>query len=241
MADEAQVAAPDAVEKVEKVEETKPETIGEIIGTKEETKPEPKLVPEAAFLELKKSNKALEREVKDLRTRIEGGATEAQLTPSIQAIAEKYEVKPEFLNDLSAAIRKDVEAEAEQKIGARLKPFEDKDRAQQVRTVFDKAFDRTLTEMDEYKGVVNKDTIFALSLIPTNASKTLPQLIEETYGSAITGKRSIETTVPRGGAAPGELDMNRANTDADYLREVLSNPTLKKQFDEKVMEIARRG
>src|SRR5205823_1006985 len=129
-----------------------------------------------------------------------------------------------------------VETESENKLNAKFKPFEEKDRAEKVKGAFNTHFDKALAEMEDYKDVVNKDAIFALSLNPANASKTLPQLIEETYGNAIAGKRSIETTTPRGGAAPGELDIARINSDPAYLEEVMKDSTLKKQFDEHVME-----
>jgi hypothetical protein len=163
------------------------------------------------------------------------------VSSSLDDIAEEFKVDKTFLNKLASTIRKDVEAEAYKKVEAKLKPFEEQNRAEQVSKVFNKAFDKTIGDMEDYKDVVNKDTIFALSLLPANSTKTLPQLIEETYGNAVSGKRSIETTTPRGGAASGELDMDRANSDAAYLDEVLKTPTLKKQFDEKVMEIARRA
>jgi hypothetical protein len=238
MADEAKVAAPEAVVEA-KVEAPKAETIAEIIGT--DKKPEPKMVPEAAFLELKGDNKQLKNDIKALRTQIENGASEGKISASIDEIADEFSVDKKFLNKLTSAIRAEVEAETENKFSAKLKPFEDRDRAQAVASVFTKHFDKTMAEMEDYKDIVNKDAIFALSLLPANASKTLPQLIEETYGSAISGKRSIETTTPRGGVASGEFDFARANTDSAYLDEVLKDPALKKQYDEKVMEIARRA
>jgi hypothetical protein len=238
MAEEANVAAPEAVVEEAKVE-PKAETIAEIIGT--EAKPEPKLVPEAAFLEEKRGRKDAEKTVRDLQKKIESGASDAQVSASLDEIADEFNVDKKFLNKLTAAIRKDVETESETRISAKLKPFEDNQRADQVQKVFTKAFDKAMTDMEDYKDIVNKDAIFALSLNPANASKTMAQLIEDTYGNAVSGKRSIEMTTPRGGAASGELDMARANSDPAYLDEVLKDPALKKQLDEKSMEIAKRA
>lgn len=221
------------------VEKPQAETIANIIQT--EQKPDPKLVPEAALLEEKKGRKAAEREVKALRDQIASGASDTQVAASLEEIGEEFSVDKKFLGKLAAAIRKDVEAETETRFNAKLKPFEDKQRSEHIQTVFGTHFEKAMADMEDYKGIVNRDAIFALSLNPANASKTLPQLIEETYGNALAGKRSIETTTPRGGAASGELDFERANSDGAYLDEVLKDPTLKKQFDAKVMEIAQRA
>lgn len=232
-------AAPEA--KAEDVKaEAKVETIAEIIGDKTE-KQEPKVVPEAAFLEMKNSNKELKREIKELRSAMEQGATTGEINASLDDIAKEYEIDPKFLGKLASTIRKDVEAEAEKKVSDRLKPFEDRDRAEKIEKVFGTHFAKAMDEMEDYKGIVNKDVIFALSLNPSNSAKTIPQIIEETYGSAISGKRSLETTTPRGGSTPGVLDFDKANSDEAYLTQVLSDPALKKQFNEKVMEMARRG
>lgn len=234
-------AATEAKAEDVKVDEgAKPETIGEIIGDKKEEKTEPKMVPEAAFLEEKKARKALERDMKELQRRVEEGATKTEVSETLADIAKEYDLDPKFLGKLAATIRKDVEAEADRKVSDRIKPFEEKERAEKIQKVFDTHFSKALGDMDEYKDIVNKDVIFALSLNPQNSSKTIPQLIEETYGSAIRGKRSIETAQPHRGSTPGELDFDRANTDAAYLREVLADPKLKHQYNDKAMEIARR-
>lgn len=227
-------AAPEVkTEDVTKVEEGKqPETIGKIIGEpNKEEKTEPKVVPEAAFLEIKNANKALTKEVKELRSMIEEGATRTEVSSTLEDIAKRYEIEPKFLGELVSAIRKDVESEAEKKFGDRIKPFEERERAEKIQKVFKTHFDKAMDEMEDYKGIVNKDVIFELSKNPANASKTIPQLIEETYGGAVRGRPSIETTKPRGGASAGEFDPDRANRDAAYMREVFNDPQLRKSYD----------
>jgi hypothetical protein len=239
MTEPVTAAAPAAAEEVVPAKGAE-QTIAEIIGSPD-PKPEPKVVPEAVFLELKNDNKALKNELKELRTQVQGGATDKQVSASVSAIAEKYEVDPKFLGELAQAIRTEVDAEAEGKISARMKPIEDEKRAEKIEKVFGTHFNKAMDDMEEYKDIVNKDAIFKLSLNPANASKTIPQLIEETYGNAVSGKRSIETTSPHRGSAPGVLDMDRADRDPAYLAEALKDPALKKQYDDQVMEIARRS
>jgi len=83
---------------------------------------------------------------------------------------------------------------------------------------------------------VNAEVIKALAFNPANANKTYKQLLEEAYGNAITGRRTVETTVPRGGAKDTKLDMQRARTDTAYRREVLADPELKKQYNEGITD-----
>jgi hypothetical protein len=226
-------AAPEGTkpEDVKDGEAPKAPTVAEIIGEPKEDKPEPKMVPEAVFLEEKKARKALERDMKELQRRVEEGATKIEVSESIEEIAKEYDVDPKFLTKFAATIRKDAKAEAEKELGNRLKPLEEKERAEKIQKVFDTHFSKALGDMDEYKEIVNKDVIFALSLNPQNSSKTIPQLIEETYGSAVRGRRSMETTTPRGGAPAGEFDPDRANRDASYLKEVLKDPQLRKSYE----------
>jgi len=220
--------APAEEVKVEEKKDVAP-SIADIIGEKKEDKPEPKTVPEATFLEEKKARKALEKEVKDLRSRIDAGATDEEVSDSVEALVSKYGADNRgFLTDLDKLIEKRAKTVAESMV----KPFHEKDRAEKIQQVFTQHFDKAMGDMEEYKGIVNKDVIFALSLNPSNSSKTIPQLIEDTYGNAVSGKRSIETTTPRGGTAPTTFDPARANKDAAYLREVIADPDLKKQYDE---------
>lgn len=200
-------------------------TIGEVL---DERKPDPKVVPEAAFLEMKKDNKELRKELKDLRTAIESGATKAEVSADIAALGEKYGVDKAFLSELASTIRKDVDADTDSKI----KPLTAQDKANRIDKVFATHFDKAMAEMPEFAGVVNREVIKTLSLDPSNANKTFSQLIEETYGNAIGGKRTLETTTHRGGKSPEHVDIDRASRDGKYLAEVLSNPDTKKEYNE---------
>jgi len=209
------------------------ETIGKALETKE---PEPKMVPEAAFLELKKSNKALAKDLKDLKASIEDGDSKQDVAADIDAIAEEHNIDPKFLKKLATAIRKDAEKDIEGKVADRLKPIEAKDRADKITTAFNTHFENAMAEMPEYKKIVNKSVIKTLSLDPENQNKTFAQLIEETYGNAIGGKRTLEDTTPRGGKATDGVDVTRASKDGSYLKEVLANPDTKKEYNEGLVE-----
>lgn len=227
MADEAQ-----KVEGEEKaLAEQKPQTIAEALNTQE---PEaPKTVPEAAFLEEKKARKALEKELKTLKATIDSGASHQEVSEDIEAIASEYDgVDKNFLNKYAAAVEAKAVKKAQALIDEKLQPLETERKQQQIDKVFKSHFAKAMDELPQYEGVVNEEVIKALSLLPQNSSKTFAQLIEETYSGAIRGKRTLETTVPRGGAASGTFDPERANSDVTYLREVLADPQMKKQYDE---------
>jgi hypothetical protein len=214
----------------EPVVETKPvvETVGQVL----DPKPEPKVVPEAAFLELKKENKEFKKAISALEKTIAEGATKSEVSSDIAAIGEKYGVDKSFLNELATTIRKDVEADTESK----LKPITAKEKADRIEGVFKTHFEKAMAEMPEFNGVVNRDVIKTLSLDPANANKTFQQLIEETYGNALGGKRTLETTTPRGGKTIDKVDFSLAARDQNYLKEVLSNPDTKKEYNEGLAE-----
>lgn len=204
-------------------------TIGEAL----EDKSTPKMVPEAALLDMKKDNKDLRKELKDLRTTIEQGGSKAEVSEDIAAIGEKYGVDKTFLNELAATIRKEVGADTDN----RLKPLTAKDKADRIEKIFGEHFDKAMAELPEYAGVVNRSVIKSLSLDPENANKTFAQLIDETYGKAIpAGKRTLETTTPRGGKSPEPIDYTRAVKDQKYFAEIMSDPDLKKQYNETLIE-----
>lgn len=206
----------------------KPETVGQVL----DPKPEAKVVPEAAFLELKKENKEFKKAISALEKTIADGATKSEVSGDIAAIGEKYGVDKTFLNELASTIRKDVEADTQEK----LKPIAAKDKADRIEGVFKTHYENAMAEMPEFKGVVNRDVIKTLSLDPSNANKTFRQLIEETYANALGGKRTLETTTPRGGAKIDKVDFKLAASDQKYLADVLANPDTKKEYNDGLVD-----
>jgi DNA anti-recombination protein RmuC len=212
-------------------QESKPvqETIGETLKpAKEET------VPLSAHIELKKAHKAAERELKELRKTIESGATKTEVSASIDSIVEKYsDVDPAFLRDLSQALTQEAETKAEQRLAEKLKPLQEREEAARIESVFSEHFQKVVEENPEYKDVVNREVIKQLSLLPQNSNKTFSQLIEETYKHAVEGKRSIDSAQARvGKESDAKVDVQKAQRDPAYMKEVLASPELKKQYQE---------
>lgn len=228
-AEEAETATP---------EKTDDETIGDIIGEVEpehkETAPKgddsdtTQTVPLATFLQLKKEHKA---EVEELKR---NGASAAQIDAEIKAIAEELGTDPEGMDKFAKALTARVTAT----IDAKNAPAKAKERMRAINEAFATHFSAAMERMPEYKEIVKPDVIKALSLLPENAKKTFPQLIEETYGAAITGKRTIEPIQPGGGKEPAALDFQKARQDTEYFKQVMANPKLKAEYNKKMLEVS---
>lgn len=218
----------------EKVAAPQEETVGEALNTQPK-KEEARVVPEAVFLEIKKENKQLAKDLKELKTSIEAGATNKEVSTDIKALADKYgldEANVELFQDFAKTVR----AQVEQEVEGRLKPLADKERAGKLDDAFNKHFSKAMEQMPEFESIVNKNVIKTLSLDPANANKTFTQLIEETYGRAVPGKRTLDTASIRAGKNDSlDVDVAKAQKDPEYFKEVLANPILKKKYNDSLI------
>lgn len=213
------------------VQQPTQETIGEAMKKKEN-------VPLSAHIELKKAYKNAEQEIKKLKEAIESGATKKEVSASIETLVSEYsDVDPDFLRKLAATVTAEAEAKAEQKLAEKLKPLQEREEASRIETIFSENFDKAISALPEYKDVVNREVIKQLSLLPQNSNKTFSQLIEETYKHAAIGKRSIDAAQTRVGKdSDAKVDAARAQRDPAYMKEVLANPELKKQYQEGLVD-----
>jgi len=202
------------------------------------------VVPEAKetigldkFLELKKDNKELRKSLRDLESKITEGATKQEVSTDIEEISKEFpDVNKQFLNKLSSTIRAQAEKDADAKMEAKLKPLEQQEKAKKIDDAFTTHFSLAMGQMPEFKDIVNPAVIKTLSLNPANANKTFSQIIEETYGNALTGKRTIESTIPGGGKEAETLDFNKARKDTAYWETVMANPTLKAEYNARMLK-----
>lgn len=213
----------------------KEQTVGDVLPVAESPKEE--TVALSTFLELKKANKQLTKEMKELKKNIEDGASRSEVASDIKSLAEKHGVDAEFLQDYAKTVRAELKQEIESELSAKLKPFEEKDRAEKIDAAFNTHFKKALESMPEYDGVVNKDVIKALSLSPQNANKTFTQIIEEAYGHVIQGKRNLDAASSRSGKEPvTDVDNARALKDPAYFKEVMENPELRKKYNDSMIK-----
>ncbi len=216
----------------------KVETIGDALQTGEPEVPdkEQETVPLAQFLELKKDNKELRKSLKNIEQRLTDGETPKDVASDLQALADEHNIDPAFLKKFAKNIEDKARKDIEEKIDERLAPINASQRQAHIDKQFEIHYAAAMKDMPDYTGIVNPEVIKQLSMDPKNGKKTFAQLIEETYGNAISGKRTIETTKPGGGKEPETVDVERAQKDPEYYAEVMANPTLKKEYNKGLTE-----
>jgi hypothetical protein len=204
------------------------QTIGDVLETKpnEPKVEEQKTIGLDKFLEIKKDNKELKKRLKELEDKISGGADEEDLSDDISELAEEFDVDKKFISKLEKALIKRVES----KVDSKIQPLSEEKKAEKIDKVFNEHFSKTIEDMPEFKGIVNPEVIKQLSLNPLNSKKTFKQLIEETYGNALGGKRTIESAQPRN-VQTEDIDFQRASKDTEYYKEIMANPSLKAKYN----------
>lgn len=234
--DEIQNNAPEsevidqAEETVEETQQTIGELSEEIYNEESEEHASEKTVPEYAFVAQKKALIAAEKELKALRDSMQyQEATQYEQVTGIDAIADKYNIDREFMNELKSTIENDLDAKYASKESA-------KEKADKFNEAFNKQYNTALERGPEFQAIANPDVIKTLATLPQNKNKTVSQLLEETYGNALTGKRTIETTQPGGGKDPEPLDIAKAEKDINYFNEVMADPKKKAQYNEAMLK-----
>ena len=212
-------------EKVEK-EEVKEETISEMSGLPDEDDGK---IDRNVFVSEKKARKDAERELKALKESIEEGASDKDVSKEVDAIADEHNIDPKFLQDFANSIKAQAERDLDEKIDLK---FDSLNSAKTFEEKFSRAFNIALDRGPEFKDIANPSVIKALAKLPENSKKTVSQILEDTYGSAIKGKATIETTTPNGGKSPDPLDFDKAQKDGAYFAEVMSDPKKKAEYNE---------
>lgn len=236
--EEAKLDKPEAKpEAKSKADVKKGPTIGEVLNN-EEKKGDPRVIPEAPFLEIKNQNKELRKELKELKSLIESGASKGEVSESLQGIAEEHNVDPDFLMKLVKVIKAETKSEVEAEYSAKMKPLDEKERRDTNETIFNYHYERALEEMPEYKGIANKEVIKSLAFLKENASKTFPQILEDSYGHLIKGKKTIDSGSPgrQGGDEITEVDFYKANKDPEYFKQIMADPKLKKKYNAQMLK-----
>lgn len=114
---------------------------------------------------------------------------------------------------------------------ARLAKIEGKEKAEKLNATIEGNIAKALDNAPEFKDIINMDVIKQMALNPANKNKTYSQLLEDAYGNALGGKRTIESTTPRGGAKDTKVDIQKAQNDPEYRREVLADPVTRAQYN----------
>lgn len=145
------------------------------------------------------------------------------------------------LAELEKAKDNDPEVDDTQKdpdvkeLAEKISKIEQKENKLKREEIFQKHYEKALENAPEYKDVANAEVVKQLAFNPANKDKTYSQLLDMAYGNALGGKRTTETTTPRGGADT-KVDVERARKDPEYRKEVLSNDETRKQYNESLTD-----
>ncbi len=197
------VATPEAEAKSEEATPEEPTLADLHQEEKKEEKKVPDSVPLARLNKEVSRRKELETELKELRQQIDAG--------------DDYED-----SDDSSEVKQ---------LAAEVKEIKQREARIKAEAVFTQNLERTLENNPEYKDLVNKEVIKQMAFNPANKDKTYSQLLEEAYGNAIQGRRTMESTTPRGGAENTKVDIKRAQSDPEYRRQVLADPDMRKEYN----------
>ncbi len=217
-------------------EEVPAEVTEPVLGDVLQHEPEPEHKAETIgldkFLDIKKQNKELKREMDKLKSQIENGDDVS--SADLNDLADEYGVDKQFLKKFEASIRSQMSNDFEAKVSEKLKPLEQAEKAKQAQQTFESIYNQTLERMPEYANVIDKDSLRTLAFQKENSTLSLPQLIEKIYGRSISGKKTIETTTPRGGKDPQEIDFKLARTDMNYFNEIMADPAMKAKYNQNI-------
>ncbi len=226
-------------ENPEQTVETTEKPLGEILQD-EQAKVSDKPDFKELYKKERKDKRQLEARLKQLESDIENEESDDDIQTNIDDIADEFNVDKKFLKKLEKSIKANLEADVESKLSSKLKPLEEKEQKDKFVSNVTTYFNNAIERMPEFKGIANLNTILQLASLPQNQSKTTSQLIEETFGSAISGKKTIESSNVRGNTEPTEVDYARAKSDTEYFKEVMSNPELKKKYNTGLAQRALR-
>lgn len=242
MAEEIQNSQEKGTAPAEKSPETVPAekkepTMAELHKESSERGEEKATVGLPKYMEEKKARQSLEKEVARLNDLIKnGGSSKEDIAEDIEALTKEYEeVDPVFLDKLVRTIEARAEKKFKGELDEAVKPLRESIEEKRISEAFATHFDRAMQAMPEYKNIVDPNVIKTLSLDPENEDKTFSELIEETYGKFVTGKKTMEEkTQPGGGKEPESVDFAKARKDPEYFKMIMANPRLKAEYNKDI-------
>lgn len=207
-------------------------TLQEILDSGKPADTKEPTVPLHIHQEVKGELKDIKREFKALKKLVEEGGSKAEVEDSLESLADEFQIDKSFLNRFVAAVKKEAKSEAKSEMDAEIRPLKEADKKAKIDKLFNEHYADAIERMPEYKTIAKPEVIKALSLLPENSNKTFVQLIEDTYGGAITGKSTIEGKKPGGGKdTAGPLDIDKARKDSAYFKEIMADPKLKAEYN----------
>jgi len=209
------------------------ETLDSLTEEKAETVPLKKYMEEKRTAkEAEERATALESELAKVKANLVNLSVPA-VNDEIVRLATEYNADPELLAKLmtmaKTATAKEIREELDKDYAPAITRLEQERQQEKNEKKFNDLLVKTLKDMPEYNGIVNEDVIKSLAFNPSNAKKTLPQILEEAYGNAIAGRKSIETG-HTGSRGADEVDLT--NPTALDFDKINADPALKKKWAE---------
>lgn len=207
-------------------EEKKVEGTVDALIPKEEKAPEPKVVPEAAFLSLKNELKELKRELKEAKS----SDQKAVLSAGMDELSKKYpDVSPEFIQDMLSSATKEATKSIEEKYTPIIAKQEQKEKQIAFDKAFDNLFDKTIQDNPDLPKSIDKDVVKALAVTPQYRTTPLADILIKLYGQNIQGKSSSENSM-RSGADRVDDIVNFDKITPEQLKVVKADPKLKEKY-----------
>ena len=226
---------PTPAEEVNNTEEEVVETQEETIASAMEEKKTPDQIPYNRFQEKVNENKELKERIGELEQAAQAdNMSKEEVASDLEDIASEFNLDAKVLDKVADKLA----SKAQQTIDEKLAPLTAREQKAQQDRVLGQMLDKALESNPDFKDVVNPDVIKQLALNPDNANKTMTQLIQDTYGSAVkvTDKKTMESTTPGKSEAITSVDYDRAQTDSEYFAKIKADPALKAEYNQKMTE-----
>lgn len=234
-------STPEEAPAEEESSEEQEQTLDNLQKDNKSSKPEN--IPYDRFKEVNDQLKDSKDVIADLTAKLEAKSepvTKADATKGLAEIAKEHNLDPDILGKVADQIK----AEALAQVQEQLAPITAANKQAQADKVFETMYQNALEKNPAFKDVVNKDVIKQLAFNPSNANKTLPQLLKEVYGNVSKSNGKTETMESSQNGKPEaieSIDYKRAQTDEAYFKQIMADPALKKEYnDMNLQEIASR-
>lgn len=193
---------------------------------KEETTPEPKVVPEAAFLSLKKELKELKQELKESKS----SEQKAVLSAGIEELSSKYpDVSPDFIKDMLSSATKEATKTIEEKYTPILAKQEQKEKQVAFDTAFDNLFERTLQENPDLPKNIDKELVKELAITPKYRNVKLIDVVNKIYSPTVEAKSSSENDMRTGADRVDDI-VSFDKINPDQKKAIMADPKSRSKY-----------
>jgi len=213
-----------------KEEESKEQTIADAVSEKKQSD----TVPLATYMSEKKQRQELQAKYDELQSNVEqkNDKGEDMSAKDIEKIAEDMGIDAESAKKFANAIGSKTSADMEE-MKQTLAQIQQKEESSRVEKVLNQFYKEALENNPEFKGVANKQVVMQLAQMSANQSKTMTELLNDTYGTVANKASSPMESSSSNSKGTPKVDFStlRSKPEAEQLA-VLKDPELKKQYND---------